>query len=1013
MVVAGRPFLRVFGAEDYAGSPINSHVVVGRNGFVYVANSLKVLEFDGEHWRQIPQPILAHTSVLVADAEGGIWTSVRGEISELVPDARGLLEFVSRHERLPAAERDPGKLLGGVGTNEGVYVFSSSRLILLRGDGGVKVWPAATRFESMFWMDDALHVTQAGLGLFRVAAEELAPVAAFNRPLPRIFAARASDDVSRWILLTVQGPMMWAGAGSELRPLSDEAEARFEEHPALHALFLAGGRLAFGTSEAGLLVFDSRGRLETQLTKADGLPSNRVNEISEDAEGGVWLAQQSGLARVQLDSPYRYHAGLDGSVRDVAEHEGRFYVAHGEGVSVFEEPGRFRRIDGLPADTPGALTFLRDGDRLLVNASGVREVSPDGLDLLADTVLFSLHPASAVPGAFLGLQHNVNGRGLWVLAPDGERWRTVGKIAGVIDPERFGFDSGDGFFWGTDVQHRVWRADLRGGLRTDAPVTTFELGPVELLTEERFLTVVFRFGSGIGATRDGRIFRFDPATDRFVPETRIEGLPEGLGFHPPEAVGDGSYWFRYSGPGDAGRQRAFGLGDTTRVRLFRVVPVGDDRWGAQEFPAGEIGQLPINKLKHEPVTRKLWIGSTLGLYSANVDWKPARERPPLRVTVRKLETIAGRLIFGGEAVATVQRLQPDERAIRVEFTASRHATDFRGRTGTWYRTRLKQTDRDWTPWTTQTFREFTNLPPGELMLEVQARDAERNESEVATFGFALLAPWWRTGWAYAGYGVLGVLAIGAGVNWRTRALRRKNEALERIVAERTRDLSAKNDELTRLHRLELDERISARLGEEKARLEALRYQLNPHFVFNALTSIRGEIPLSLKVARDAVDRLTDFCRLTLHGPHLGETATVGEEVAMLRAFLDIEQVRLGEFLSVTFDVDPSTEEENVARLLLLPLVENALKYGQVTSPRVLRLAIAVRRCGDRLEFEVANTGEWVERPISRGLPSFGIGHENLRARLRRHAPDRHTFGHEVVDGWVRVRITLPVQRGAV
>ena len=57
-------------------------------------------------------------------------------------------------------------------------------------------------------------------------------------------------------------------------------------------------------------------------------------------------------------------------------------------------------------------------------------------------------------------------------------------------------------------------------------------------------------------------------------------------------------------------------------------------------------------------------------------------------------------------------------------------------------------------------------------------------------------------------------------------------------------------------------------------------------------------------------------------------------------------------------------------------------------------------------FEIANTGRWVERGSLPGIPSTGIGHENLRERLRRHYPEAHAFTHSVVDGWVRVRLEL-------
>ena len=144
----------------------------------------------------------------------------------------------------------------------------------------------------------------------------------------------------------------------------------------------------------------------------------------------------------------------------------------------------------------------------------------------------------------------------------------------------------------------------------------------------------------------------------------------------------------------------------------------------------------------------------------------------------------------------------------------------------------------------------------------------------------------------------------------------------------TQELHRRNEELARLHRLELDETAVARLAEQKARMEVLRYQLNPHFLFNALTSICAELPPEQTQARAAIERLADFCQLTLFRPAEGEREhpTLAQEMKMISTYLDIEQTRWGELLRVDFQVDPAAQAEKLPPFLLLPLVENALRY---------------------------------------------------------------------------------------
>lgn len=236
-------------------------------------------------------------------------------------------------------------------------------------------------------------------------------------------------------------------------------------------------------------------------------------------------------------------------------------------------------------------------------------------------------------------------------------------------------------------------------------------------------------------------------------------------------------------------------------------------------------------------------------------------------------------------------------------------------------------------------------------------------------------------------------------------------AAEATVAERTEELRRTNTELARLHRLELDEKTAARLAEEKARLEVLRYQLNPHFLFNAFTTLHGLITEAPSAAGALTLKLSDFCRQSFaRGSEIG---TIREEIAMLRAYLGAEHARWGDSLQVAIETDPAALDRSLPPFLLLPLVENAVKYGGHTSPDVLGLRIAIAPHGDAgLVIEVANTGAWLERdpaaPASAaGAPvSTGLGLENIRRRLARHYPGAHALAIESSDGWVRVRLTL-------
>jgi two-component system LytT family sensor kinase len=193
----------------------------------------------------------------------------------------------------------------------------------------------------------------------------------------------------------------------------------------------------------------------------------------------------------------------------------------------------------------------------------------------------------------------------------------------------------------------------------------------------------------------------------------------------------------------------------------------------------------------------------------------------------------------------------------------------------------------------------------------------------------------------------------------------------------------------------------------QAQLQMLRYQLNPHFLFNALNSIRAMILREPERARQIVTELSEFLRYSLNGR--GHESTVGEEMQAIENYLAIQRIRFEEKLVVTVRVDPAAQQFVLPCFLIHPLVENAVKYGMETSEPPLRLEIEVAARGRELLIHVANTGRLAPpAPVAPGsLPNgTGTGLMNIARRLELAFPGRHRFSLVEQDGWVRAEIVL-------
>jgi two-component system, LytTR family, sensor kinase len=197
--------------------------------------------------------------------------------------------------------------------------------------------------------------------------------------------------------------------------------------------------------------------------------------------------------------------------------------------------------------------------------------------------------------------------------------------------------------------------------------------------------------------------------------------------------------------------------------------------------------------------------------------------------------------------------------------------------------------------------------------------------------------------------------------------------------------------------------LKARLAE--AQLRALKMQLHPHFLFNTLHSISSLVLEDGARANNMIARLGDFLRLTLD--HSDEQmVTLKEEIDFLRCYLEIEQVRFGERLTVDFRMDTATLSARLPHLILQPVVENAIQHAIAPRSTPGRIDIEAKRLNGLLRLEVTDTGPGLAHDNQVEKPGVGLG--NVRARLR------ETYGSEFrfemqsgAEGGLKVIMELP------
>ncbi|MDZ7372612.1 MAG: histidine kinase [candidate division KSB1 bacterium] len=310
-----------------------------------------------------------------------------------------------------------------------------------------------------------------------------------------------------------------------------------------------------------------------------------------------------------------------------------------------------------------------------------------------------------------------------------------------------------------------------------------------------------------------------------------------------------------------------------------------------------------------------------------------------------------------------------------EFAALNYANSEQNQ----YAYKMEGFDQDWIWAGNRRFAVYTNLNPGTYTFRVRAanNDGRWNDQGVAV-RIRILPPFWQTWW----FRLLLVLILGVLAYHFMDYQKQKRNALKAMA-----------------------------LANE-AQLKLLRYQMNPHFLFNAHNSIRSMIHIDKDRAWQMITELSEFFRYTLMNFNK-LYASLEEELNALNNYLHIEKIRYGDSLDVRFEIDDAARQCLIPAFTFQPLVENAIRYGMKTGPIPLKVAVVVRYRRGILSIDVSNTGRLLspkETGTDGDLGLHGTSLQNIRQRLEIMFRNRHSFRLYEQDGWVHARIRIRYKR---
>ena len=202
-------------------------------------------------------------------------------------------------------------------------------------------------------------------------------------------------------------------------------------------------------------------------------------------------------------------------------------------------------------------------------------------------------------------------------------------------------------------------------------------------------------------------------------------------------------------------------------------------------------------------------------------------------------------------------------------------------------------------------------------------------------------------------------------------------------------------------------RLEAQLA--NARIEALRMQLNPHFLFNAMNSISSLMRTDIEAADTMLEQLSSLLRITLERGDV-QLIPLREEMEFIELYLAMQDKRSGGRVRQTVSVQPELHDALVPAMILQPIVENAYAHGLSQLTGEGTLVIAARKEMDRMTLTVQNSGIGLGKATKTRPPRRRVGIANIKSRLQLHYGDRHTLTIKEVDPrTVLVTIKIPLE----
>lgn len=810
----GRPKITNYTYQEFNGEPLSWWITEGDNGLMYFANQSSILEFDGVNWKKLGKDNSVNVRTVEYE-DGNIYWGGTGDFGMLVPDENGEYKNYSLINKVPKEYREFRDVWEVYHLNNKFYFTTDHNLFIWDGSN-IEVVTSEEEMHVTAIVDGEFYCRIWGRGLCVLKDGKFELVPGGDRfANTRIYQILPYDDQT--LLLGVLGEGFYLYDGETFEPFKTEIDEVVKNSLYLPGARVPGGKFVINTQVNGAYLIDKKGKLIQAYTRENGIVNGAVRYVYVDSRNLLWMATNSGIASVDLSSPYTYFESAGGfnteGVLSMAKKDGLLYLGTDTGILYSDlQDDDFYPLDGTSGQT---FKFLQVKDRLYSasNDMGLIEVKGKSFEYVRKNInynfrLFDIFQDERDSNRIFAITMSNE---LYSFYFDEERDKLIEESSVTLSSISEIEFSSNGNIWldnlETGVVEKIVPHYKNGRLElSDSEIKTYTTS--HGLPDEQIW--LFNDGKTVYFLTEDNAFIYNPEKDRFTETSTVwtAWIKPGRLIDYSFSIGNEELKIANLGKGIIVKKEEAGK-PVINPDVFKEL-------NSTLFTSGVIEE------KKPDGSRVVWFGGYDGLVRYEGKMKKP-EIPQFNTKIRAIKIGGDSLVYGGAgSLPEKLKLEPSNSTITFNYAAP----VFDGQNNIEYSTLLEGLDdKKWSGWSKQTSREYVNLSPGDYTFKVKSRSITGQESGVSQASFFVRTPWYLSWWAYLVYALLAGSLIYLVVRRRTSMLRERQKILEENVEERTKEVQKRMKELATVNhvsqalteKLKLNELIQ-RVGDEMKKL---------------------------------------------------------------------------------------------------------------------------------------------------------------------------------------------------